>query len=120
MANQFLKAKKLDTDAKVRQILAVPSIDTYEPCAINYATDYLNRDDVKEAIHVNSTIVWAECSSILKYSSLDFELDMVPIYKYLIDGGYGLKILVYSGDDDSVCATVGTQHWVSDLSYLLL
>ena len=35
-------------------------------------------------------------------------------YKYLIDGGYGLKILVYSGDDDAVCATIGTQAWVSD------
>jgi hypothetical protein len=42
---------------------------------------------------------------------------MVPIYQYLIDGGYGLNILVYSGDDDSVCATVGTQDWIWDMGY---
>jgi carboxypeptidase C (cathepsin A) len=43
--------------------------------------------------------------------------DMAPLYNYLIDGGYGLKILVYSGDDDSVCATSGTDAWIWDLGY---
>jgi carboxypeptidase C (cathepsin A) len=40
-----------------------------------------------------------------------------PIYNYLIDGGFGLNILVYSGDDDSICATVGTQSWIWNLGY---
>jgi len=35
----------------------------------------------------------------------------------LIDGGYKLNILVYSGDDDGVCATIGTQNWIWDLGY---
>jgi hypothetical protein len=34
---------------------------------------------------------------------------MTPYYNYLIDGGFGLNILVFSGDDDDVCATIGTQ-----------
>ncbi len=38
---------------------------------------------------------------------------MVPIVQYLLDGGFGLKGLIYSGDDDSICATIGTQAWVS-------
>ena len=42
---------------------------------------------------------------------------MVPIYQYLINGGYNLNILVYSGDDDSVCGTVGTQSWIWDMGY---
>jgi len=42
---------------------------------------------------------------------------MTPYYKYLIDGQYGLNILVYSGDDDDVCSTVGTQSWIWDLGY---
>lgn len=42
---------------------------------------------------------------------------MVPYYQYLIDGNFGLNILVYSGDDDSVCATVGTQGWIWDMGY---
>jgi hypothetical protein len=64
---------------------------------------------------------------------------MTPIYNYLIDGDYGLNILVFSGmcmacllvvfhlghekfssfagDDDDVCATVGTQDWIWGLGY---
>lgn len=92
--------------------------EDYEPCEDNYATIYLNRADVKEAIHVKSNIKWEQCSYTLNYSNTDGQLDMVPYYNYLIDGGYGLKILVYSGDDDSVCATVGTQDWVSFFVYI--
>ena len=43
--------------------------------------------------------------------------DMTPYYNYLIDGGFKLNILVYSGDDDSVCGTIGTQDWIFNLGY---
>ena len=43
--------------------------------------------------------------------------DMTPYYNYLIDGNYGLNILVFSGDDDDVCATIGTQDWIWGLGY---
>ena len=42
---------------------------------------------------------------------------MVPYYQYLIDGKFGLNILVYSGDDDDVAATLGTQAWIWDMGY---
>ena len=32
-------------------------------------------------------------------------------------GKFGLDIAVISGDDDSVCATIGTQDWIWDLGY---
>jgi hypothetical protein len=37
------------------------------------------------------------------------------VYEDLISKG-GLKILVYSGDDDSICSTIGTQMWIWDLT----
>jgi hypothetical protein len=79
---------------------------------------YLNNDDVKKAIHVDDSITWTECSDTLNYNFS--YISTAPLYQYLIDGGYCLDILVYSGDDDSVCATVGTQEWVSDSSALQL
>eukprot|EP00959_Pyramimonas_sp_CCMP1952_P124560 2604577-Pyramimonas_sp.AAC.1 len=42
---------------------------------------------------------------------------MSPYYKALIDGGHNLKILIFSGDADSVCAPAGTQAWMYDLKY---
>jgi len=88
----------------------------YDPCVDNYATKYMNRADVQAAIHAKPT-TWAECSNKISYSETDSLTPMEPIYKYLIDGKYGLNLLVYSGDDDSVCATSGSQSWIWDLRY---
>lgn len=67
---------------------------------------------MKQALHVNPSIKWGECSDAIDYSTTESDESTAPIYNYLIDGDFGLNILVYSGDDDAVCATVGTQDWV--------
>lgn len=84
----------------------------YEPCEGDFTNAYLNDPLVKTAIHVKSDIEWEDCSISLKYKYSDSFTSTAPIYNYLIDGGYGLNILVFSGDDDSVCSTIGTQQWV--------
>ena len=33
---------------------------------------------------------------------------MMPVYEKLFESGADLKILVYSGDDDTLCSTRGT------------
>jgi len=71
---------------------------------------------VQTAIHAKPA-VWTECSTKVIYDELDTLNPMEPIYQYLIDGGYNLNILVYSGDDDTVCATSGSQYWIYDLGY---
>lgn len=89
----------------------------YQPCEDNYAIAYLNDPAVKAAIHVNDKLHWEECSFKVNYAMSDSMVSTAPIYNYLIDGGYGLNILVYSGDDDSVCGTIGTQNWIWELGY---
>jgi len=103
--------------AEQRKLYNVPNVGSYEPCADDYALAYLNRLDVKTAIHVNVKSVWTECSYKISYDYGDSSVSTAPIYNYLIDGGFGLNILVYSGDDDSVCGTIGTQSWIWDLGY---
>jgi len=90
---------------------------SYEPCADDYMTTYLNTLAVKQAIHVKEDLAWADCSRTLRYKQSDGLHTMVPIYKELISGKHGLNILVYSGDDDGVCATVGTQGWIWGMGY---
>lgn len=79
---------------------------------------YLNLAAVKEALHVNMSIVWNQCSDLIDYNQVDSrQVSTQPIYNFLIDGRYNLTILVFSGDDDSVCGTVGTQNWIWNLGY---
>ena len=93
--------------------------DSYEPCEDNYAADYLNDPDVKKALHVKSSIEWEECSRTVKYEYVDKMLPMEHYYNELLNSlsDKDLRIMVYSGDDDSVCGTIGTQKWLWSLGY---
>lgn len=98
--------------------------DDYEPCAENWETTYLNRADVRKAIHADGiplSTPWSMCSDSVSqaYNGTDVNQPMMPIYKYLISQK-GLRLMVYSGDDDSVCATLGSQQWIWDLGLKVL
>jgi carboxypeptidase C (cathepsin A) len=92
---------------------------SYEPCEANYASDYLNKPEVKSAIHVHDNIVWEECSRTTKYNLADKMLPMQHYYKTILNSKShpDLRVLVYSGDDDGVCGTIGTQRWIYDLGF---
>jgi carboxypeptidase C (cathepsin A) len=93
--------------------------ESYEPCEDNYAADYLNDPDVKKALHVKSSIEWEECSRTVKYEYVDKMLPMEHYYNELLNSlsDKDLRIMVYSGDDDSVCGTIGTQKWLWSLGF---
>jgi len=85
----------------------------YDPCTEDYAVNYLNRADVVKAIHANAArLPWNSCSDIVRYNMSDLDTPMEPLYNQLFAAAPNLKILVYSGDDDSVCATLGSQYWI--------
>lgn len=95
-------------------------INEYVPCEMNYAVAYLNRADVKAALHVNDGTKWSECSTQIHYNISDFtQAGTSHLYKQIVNRAPALKVLVYSGDDDSVCGTVGTQRWIFDLGFEL-
>jgi len=94
--------------------------DSYTPCDADWGTKYLNSAPVQKALGVQHlNVTWGECSDAVssQYSQTDVIKPMMPVYQWLIEHAPELNILVYSGDDDAVCATLGTQQWVWDLGY---
>lgn len=94
-------------------------VASYEPCEDEFSANYLNDPAVKKAIHVLDDIEWVECSHTTKYQMADKMLPMEKYYRTLLNSKThpDLRILVYSGDDDSVCGTIGTQKWIYDLGF---
>ncbi|CAE7237060.1 SCPL22 [Symbiodinium pilosum] len=90
---------------------------TYQPCSSDHSEKYLNLPEVQAAIHAKST-KWSQCSNAVgsAYNSTDLNQPMMPYWKHLIEKGT-LNLMVYSGDDDAVCATLGSQQFVWDLGY---
>jgi len=98
--------------------------ESYTKCEENFTEAFLNNPQVKQALHVrpDHSGVWGVCNSVVeaRYNKEDVNREMMSIYKFLIDGGYNLKILIYSGDNDSICATAGTQQFIWDMGYDVL
>jgi carboxypeptidase C (cathepsin A) len=91
----------------------------YQPCEEDFTANYLNRADVQQAIgaKLKANTTWMSCSQYVNYNRDDGQNPMQGYYNKIIDSGANLKILVYSGDDDSICATEGTQEWIFNLGY---
>lgn len=104
--------------AQGRSEMQLQSEAPYEPCVEDFFTAYLNRADVQAAIHAKAGSKWAMCSNEVgsAYSVTDVNTNMVPLWEELVKGG-NLTIMILSGDDDSVCATLGTQQFIWDMGY---
>jgi len=97
----------------------LPQRDDYHPCAEAHLYSYLNRDDVKDALHVQKTKEWGMCTDDIDYSIEDSDTPQMYLYKELIERakvkGSNLKMMIFSGDDDSICSTASTQYWIYDV-----
>ena len=96
----------------------------YQPCTADYMTTYLNRADVRQALHVDHARPWAECDDAIfaGYDAQSHSAPMEPVWLELVRGtdwqGLGmepLKVMIFSGDDDAICGVHGTQRWISRL-----
>jgi hypothetical protein len=96
--------------------------EDYEPCSDEYAADWLNLPEVQKALHAVPTH-WNECNNTVsnRYSMDDINAPVMDVYKQLFSmkdaQGSPYKIMIYSGDDDTVCATMGTQQFIWDSDF---
>ncbi|KAK1427013.1 hypothetical protein QVD17_15695 [Tagetes erecta] len=77
---------------------------------------YLNRKDVQTTLNARLVGVndWTPCSEILSYDMDNLEVPMTPVLVSLLKSG--IRILVYSGDQDSVLPLTGTRVVVNGLA----
>jgi serine carboxypeptidase-like clade 2 len=84
------------------------------PCVDDFVNAYLNRPDVRQALHVRSDAgPWSVCTDEIDYSVDDVLSSMLPLYPRLIAAG--LRVWVFSGDVDGIVPTSGSRAWVEGL-----
>lgn len=88
---------------------ALPPLDPIPCIDSEGATKYLNRDDVKKALHVEESTVpyWSICSDIIDYQDDGVYPELSPLYREMM-GKY--RIIVYNGDSDPGCNYL-QDHW---------
>jgi hypothetical protein len=89
-----------------------PLEDMYFPCQSNHLTAYMNRPQVVEALHANIAMLpWKACSDRIDYSLKDLRTSQIELYEELLQmmKENPFEMLVFSGDNDSICSLAGTQ-----------
>ncbi|XP_031480919.1 serine carboxypeptidase-like 42 [Nymphaea colorata] len=86
-------------------------------CIDHEITRYLNRAAVQKSLHANLTSLpyaWEACSRIVNYKSEDQLSDMLPLLSQLLKEG--VRIWIFSGDQDSVVPLTGTRLQMTRLA----
>lgn len=103
------------TYSKRRNLLGSPDDYDFDPCIELHLVAYLNRQDVRKALHVDDRAsAWTQCSDdiFFNWPSMDSYADTTSLFENMILRSTNLRIMIFSGDADGVCATVGTQNWI--------
>lgn len=125
------KTKQMTTSSQVKTFLKhttssikdgppfLPQEDEYYPCKEEHLHKYMNRWGVQTALHAHVGSKWKDCSDVLHYAWQDVNTPQIHLFRDLVhmakNGTHDLNILVFSGDDDSVCSTAGTQEWIYNI-----
>ena len=89
------------------------------PCLDTTGGDiYLNRTDVKEAIHVTeSPYEWSICVNAANWVYNSTYPDLTPVYNDIFTLDSNIYGLLYNGDTDLSCNFLGDQWFVEDLGF---
>ena len=113
-------------DLAIEQIRGSTSSNDYQnACESTYTSEYLNQQSVINAIHVNLNYLgkldkqWSGCSNTVgtgfsSAHSNDFNRYVELVLQWLFDTAPHMDITIFSGDDDTVCSTLGTQQWLNN------
>lgn len=97
--------------------------DSFPSCGMNWPPDlaqvtpYLRRQDVREALHVNSDkkTGWVECNGAV--SSAFNAAHSKPSVELLPELLSELPIILFSGDRDMICNHMGTEELINNLEW---
>ncbi|KAL8233982.1 hypothetical protein R6Q59_020082 [Mikania micrantha] len=90
---------------------------TGDPCLQSRIFTYLNRRDVQDALHANTTNLpghWDFCLGPLVYQEKNLEINIIPVIVDLLKAG--LPIWFYSGDQDSKIPLTQTRLIVNNIA----
>ncbi|KAA0053802.1 serine carboxypeptidase-like 45 isoform X3 [Cucumis melo var. makuwa] len=86
-------------------------------CIADEVNSYLNREDVQKALHAHllgGLSNWSFCSFVLKYDKKNLLIPTIDTLGSLVHSG--IRVLVYSGDEDAVIPLIGSRRLVNKLA----
>lgn len=101
---------------QAHRLLHPHSGEKMDVCLEDHTAKYLNRQDVQKALHsrVVGMPYWSTCSSVMLYDFQNLENPTLSLLGTLVKAG--VRVLAYSGDQDSFIPLTGTRTLVKGLA----
>ncbi|GLT88069.1 hypothetical protein SLE2022_061110 [Rubroshorea leprosula] len=108
----------MSQDTVLNQPQGASGKEEVDVCAEDKITNYLNRKDVQEAVHAKlvGVTTWSLCNLLTHYEN-NFEDSTFHVIGSLVKSG--IRVMVYSGDQDSVIPFTGTRTLVYKLAKVM-
>ncbi|ETN42253.1 uncharacterized protein HMPREF1541_04194 [Cyphellophora europaea CBS 101466] len=116
--------KETQKNGQCTNMYDVRLTDSYPSCGMNWPPDltdvtpYLRRNDVVNALHVNSDkrTGWTECTGAVSQAfRAAHSVPAVRLLPDILEGG--IPILLFSGAEDFICNHLGTESFLSNLEW---
>ncbi|KAJ8770465.1 hypothetical protein K2173_017956 [Erythroxylum novogranatense] len=93
--------------------------ENIDPCVGINAYYYLNRKEVQQALNAKLVGVanWTTCTSVTNYDFTNLLIPTIDIVGYLVRSG--IRVLLYSGDQDTVIPFIATRSNAQSLAKAL-
>ncbi|KAJ7518690.1 hypothetical protein O6H91_20G003600 [Diphasiastrum complanatum] len=78
---------------------------------------YFNLPEVQKSLHANTTglpYYWTMCDGPVQYNNIDGSMNIIPIIGKILKAG--IRVWVFSGDQDSVVPLTGTRSQINKLA----
>ncbi|KAG5242518.1 serine carboxypeptidase [Salix suchowensis] len=117
---ESITGSRFDACVVVNKRLSKDS-ENIDACVKEKSSQYLNMKDVQEALHAQlvgvtrwTVMLFNLLCSVVNYDMLNLEIPTVNIVGSLVSSG--IRVLVYSGDQDSVIPFIGSRILVDGLA----
>jgi len=71
---------------------------------------------IKRKLGIPSSVTWGgQANQVFQFLSVDFMQSVVDTVDYLL--AENVKVVIYSGNLDLICCTIGTRLWMEDLKW---
>ncbi|AOA63025.1 Cell death protease [Komagataella phaffii CBS 7435] len=120
-ALRFTRDKKAPLDQQCINMYDYTLRDTYPSCGMSWppylpdVTAFLQKKSVLEALHLDSSASWSECSARVG-SHLKNKIS-VPSVDILPDLLQEIPIILFNGDHDIICNCIGTERMIDKLEF---
>ncbi|KDP37687.1 hypothetical protein JCGZ_06344 [Jatropha curcas] len=113
---RFSKSLQENSSKPVSSPYTQKASENIDLCVQEKTYEYLNFKNVQEALHAQLVGIakWSSCSQVVNYDRENLEIPTIGVVGSLVSSG--IRVLIYSGDQDSVIPFIGSRTLVNNLA----